>query len=339
MRQIGIAVVGCGQWGMNYVRVLTELPEPRPIVVCDRRPEQLSKAGTLFPGVRLCTNLEDALASHDIDAVVVGTNASEHYTVVRRCLRAGRHVLVEKPITTRVADAEDLVSTARARGLVLMVGHIFVFNAGVHRMKRYIERGEAGRIYYLYSRRTNLGPIRLDVNALWDLAPHDISIFNYLLESVPLWVSAVGSSVLGNGREDVGFISLGYPNNILGHAHLSWADPHKVRELVVVGSDKRIVFDDLNPQERVRVFEKGVKPLDDKSASYAEHQFFMRDGDIIIPKIEYSEPLKDQCRHFIECVQQGRVPLTDGRSGLDVVRVLEAAQCSLYQRGAPVGLA
>jgi predicted dehydrogenase len=338
MRHIGIAVVGCGQWGMNYVRVLSELPEPRPIVVCDRRPEQLSKAGTLFPGVRLCTTLEDALNAHDVDAVVVGTGASEHYAVVRRCLEAGRHVLVEKPITTRAAHAEELVRAARDRGLVLMVGHIFMYNAGVRCVKEYIACGQVGRIYYLYSRRTNLGPIRSDVNALWDLAPHDVSIFNYLLEDVPLWVSAVGSSVLGNGREDVGFVSLGYPNNVIGHAHLSWADPHKVRELVVVGSDRRIVFDDLNPQERVRVFEKGVKALDDTPAGYAEHQFFVRDGDIIIPKIEFSEPLKDQCQHFIACVQQGCTPLTDSQSGLDVVRVLEAVHRSLGQRGAPVAL-
>jgi predicted dehydrogenase len=195
-----------------------------------------------------------------------------------------------------------------------------------------------GRIYYLYAARTNLGPIRHDVNALWDLAPHDIAIFNYWLGRTPIWVSAVGTRVLHNSGEDVGFVTLGYPDNILGHIHVSWADPYKVREVVVVGSNERILFNDLNPLEPVRVFEKGVAVSDDEPASFGEHHLLMRDGAIISPKIEISEPLKNECRHFVECVTGGQRPLTDGQAGLEVVRVLEAITRSLAHHGEPVEL-
>jgi predicted dehydrogenase len=183
-----------------------------------------------------------------------------------------------------------------------------------------------------------MGPIRNDVNALWDLAPHDVSIFNYLLGSAPEWASAVGAKLLGSCREDVGFISLGYPSNILAHIHVSWADAYKVRELVVVGSDKRIVFNDIDQAERVRVFEKGVSIVEPEASSYGEFQFRMRDGDIISPRVEMSEPLKNQCSHFVECVQKGTRPLTDGLAGLNVVRVMEAITDSISQNGTPVEL-
>jgi predicted dehydrogenase len=234
-----------------------------------------------------------------------------------------------------------LINLAQSRGLILMVGHTFLYNPGVTKVKEYIGRGDLGRVYYLYARRTNLGPIRRDVNALWDLAPHDISIFNYLLDSVPEWASAVGAKVLRNCREDVGFISLGYPNDITAHIHVSWADPNKVREVVVVGSNKRIVFSDINTLEQVRVFEKGIAPVAAESeiSSYGEYQLQIRDGDIISPRIEVSEPLKNQCVHFLECVAQGSRPLTDGWAGQAVVRVMEAIDRSIERKGAPVDIA
>jgi predicted dehydrogenase len=254
------------------------------------------------------------------------------------CLRAGKHVLVEKPITTKGDEAIELIDFAQSRGLTLMVGHTFLYNPGIRKLKDYIQQGDLGRVYYLYARRTNLGPIRRDVNALWDLAPHDISIFNYLLHSTPKWVSAVGSRVLRNHREDVGFISLSYPNDIVGNIHVSWADPNKVREVVVVGSNRRITFNDVNILEQVRVFEKGVEPVATQSeiSNYGEYQLQIRDGDIISPRIEASEPLKNQCNHFLECVTQGSRPLTDGWGGYAVVRVMEAIDRSLALNGAPV---
>ena len=212
--QLGIAILGCGYWGINYVRVFRELSESRIVVVCDRRTERLQQVGRRFPGVELTTEVEDALRLGGVDAAVVCTEATAHYGVARSCLAAGKHVLVEKPLTTTVAEAEELMALAESKGVTLMVGHTFLYNAGIRKVKTYVEQAKAGRVYYLYARRTNLGPIREDVNALWDLAPHDVSIFNYLLDSVPDWVSAVGTKVLRNSREDVGFISLGYQDGI-----------------------------------------------------------------------------------------------------------------------------
>src|SRR5579864_4819331 len=240
-----IAVIGCGYWGMNYVRIFNELLESRLVAVCDERSERLLEIGWRFPGVQVSTQVDDIASRPDVDAVVVCTEATTHHEVTRRILSAGKHVLVEKPLTTTAADAQDLITLAEAKSAVLMVGHTFVFNAGIQRVKEFVQMGE-GRVYYLYARRTNLGPIRHDVNALWDLAPHDVAIFNYLLDSSPEWVSAVGGKVLRNCRHDVGFISLGYPGNIIAHVHVSWADPDKAREVVIVKSNKRVVFNDLN---------------------------------------------------------------------------------------------
>lgn len=271
-----------------------------------------------------------------VDAVVVCTAATSHYDLARSCLAAGKNVLIEKPITTTVSEAEELIALAKSERLTLMVGHTFLYNAGVRKVRELLDQTEVGHVYYLYSQRTNLGPIRQDVNALWDLAPHDISIFNYWMGASPEWVSAVGVKVLGNCREDVGFVSLGYPDGVVGHIHVSWADPNKVREAVVVGSDKRIVFNDLNTMERVRVYEKGVTPAAAEASSYGEYHFLMRDGDIISPRVEVSEPLKAQCRHFLECIAQAVLPFTDGKAGLEVVRVMTAIDRSIQNKGAPV---
>jgi predicted dehydrogenase len=332
---VGIAIVGCGYWGMNYVRIFNELLESRVVAVCDQSADRLKELSRRFPGVYLTTQIQDAASQPGVDAVVVCTEATTHYKVTRRLLLEGKHVLVEKPLTTTVADSEDLIDLAESKSATLMVGHTFVFNAGIQKVKEYVQKG-GGRVYYLYARRTNLGPIRRDVNALWDLAPHDIAIFNYLLDSVPEWVSAVGGKVLRNCRDDVGFISLGYPGNILGHIHVSWADPDKAREVVVVRSDQRIVFNDLNGLEQVRVFEKGVCTLDQEPLNYGELRFQIRDGDIVSPRIEASEPLKNQCRHFLECVRLGRRPISSGEAGRDVVRVLEAVNRSIECRGIQV---
>lgn len=333
--QVGIAVVGCGYWGGHYVRIFNELPDARVITVCDQRPDRLREIARRVSGIHLTTNLDEALSRPGVDAVVVCTEATSHYEMVRRALLAGKHVLVEKPLTTTSGDAEKLIALAESTSLTLAVGHTFVFNAGVQKVKEYVQNG-GGRVYYLYARRTNLGPIRRDVNALWDLAPHDIAIFNYLLERRPLWVSAVGGTVLGNCLHDVGFVSLGYPDNILAHVHVSWADPDKAREIVVVKNDKRIVFNDLNLVEPVRVFEKGVTPVEHDAFRYDELRFEIRDGDIISPRVELVEPLKSQCRHFLECVVHWKCPISGGVEGLDVVRVLEAINRSLEHKGIQV---
>ncbi len=335
---LGVAILGSGYWGINYVRVFSELPQARPVVVCDQREERLEEVARRFPHVRVTTQVDEALATEGVAAAIVCTPATTHHAIATRCLEAGKPILIEKPLAHNSEQARDLVALAQDKGVILMVGHTFVYNPAIRKMKEYIQRGELGRLYFLYSRRTNMGPIRQDVNALWDLAPHDISIFNYLLDSVPEWVSAVGSRVLRNGREDVGFVSLGYPSNVVAHIQVSWADAYKVREVVVVGSDKRIAFNELNPLERVRIFEKGVSPVESEAANYGEFNLRIRDGDIISPSVETSEPLKNECIHFIDCVTQRVQPLTDGWAGLDVVRVMEAIDQSVEQRGAPVEL-
>ena len=335
---LGVAVLGCGYWGINYVRIFSEMPEARVVMACDQRPERLQEVQRRFPGVDVTTDFEAILRNPGVEAIVVCSEATAHHNLCSLALTNGKHVLVEKPITTKSADANSLIALAESRDLTLMVGHTFLYNPGIAKVKDYLEHGQAGRIYYIYARRTNLGPIRRDVNALWDLAPHDVAICNYLLDSAPQWVSAVGAKVLRNCHEDVGFISLGYADGIVAHIHVSWADPNKAREVVVVGSQRRIVFNDLNGQEAVRVFEKGVAPMDSEPASYGEYRFSIRDGDITSPRIEISEPLKNQCRHFVECVTEGRRPRSGGPEGRDVVRVLEGVDRSLRRNGAPVKL-
>lgn len=334
--QMGVAILGCGYWGINYVRVFSELPETMVAVVCDARPERLAEVQRRFPGTPVTTEIDDALQRDDVTAVVVCTESTTHYDVTSRALRAGKHVLVEKPMTTVVEDGRKLIDLAEAQGVTLMVGHTFIYNTGIMKVKEYIAEHKVGQVYYLYARRTNLGPIRYDVNALWDLATHDISIFNYLLDEKPAWVSAVGSNILHNSREDVGFVAVGYPSGIIGHIHASWADPNKVREVVVVGNNMRILFDDVSSVERVRVFEKGVTPLGDEATNFAEYHLDIRDGDIISPKIPIAEPLKNQCLHFYDCIVNGKHPDTDGADGLAVVQTLTAIDRSMALRGAPV---
>jgi predicted dehydrogenase len=333
--QIRVAIIGCGYWGVNYVRVFSELPQAHVIAACDVRTERLKDINHRFPGVNVSTSEEEVLRRDDVEAVVIATPATTHFEIARAALSAGKHVLLEKPITTTVKQADVLISMAEEHNLTLMVGHTFLFNPGIRKVKEYIKRGEAGHLYYLYARRTNMGPIREDVSAVWDLAPHDISIFNYLLDSQPGWVSAVGANVLGNDHQDVAFITLSYPSEILANIHVSWADAYKVREVVAVGSEERIVFNDFIALERVRVFQKGVS-AEPEASTYGEFHFRMRDGDIISPRVEGSEPLKNECSHFLDSIRTGARPLSDGAVGREVVRVMEMIDRSIELHGAPV---
>jgi predicted dehydrogenase len=280
--------------------------------------------------------LDSVLQLEDLDAVVISTGAKTHFDLASQCIRHGKHVLIEKPLTTDSSDAARLIELADIHGVKLMVGHTFLYNPAVSTVKAHMSKEEMGEIYYLYSRRTNLGPIRQDVNALWDLAPHDISIFNHLLDAKPQWVSAVGVKALQTHREDVGFVSVGYSGSVVGHIHVSWADPNKVRELVDVGSNRRIVFDDLNIMEQIRIFEKGISPILPELSGLGGFQYQTRDGDIVSPHIDLSEPLKNQCWHFINCIATDQRPLTDGQAGLDVVRTMVAIDRSIERHGAPV---
>jgi predicted dehydrogenase len=334
-RPLGVGIIGCGYWGKNYVRVFNELPETKVVAICDRSEDRLHEIERRAPGIKLCTEIGAILEDERIEAVAICTEATSHFAVASQCLRAGRHVLIEKPITTSVPDARELGRIADARSLTLMVGHTFIYNSGIAAIESNL-RQENDRIYYLHARRTNLGPIRRDVNAVWDLATHDIAIFNYLLKKTPEWVSAVGARVLGNCRVDVGFICLGYAKGVVGHIHVSWADPNKCREVVVVCSDRRLVFNDLNAVEPVRIYEKGVSAVGDEPENFGEYQLKIREGAIISPAVEPSEPLKNQCRHFIECVHTGERPRTDVEDGVSVLATLEAIERSIQLQGTTI---
>ena len=331
-----VAVIGAGYWGTNYIRIFGEFGDARVVVVCDSRADRLDEVRRTLP-VRVTDDAAEAMTGPEVDAVAIVTDASTHRRLAGMALEAGKHVLVEKPVTTTSKDASELIDLAERRGRTLMVGHTFLYNPGVRAVKEYLAAGEVGEVYYLYSQRTSLGPIRSDVNAIWDLAPHDIAILNYLLDQTPAWVSAVGANPVCSGPEDVGFITLGYPGGIVGHIHVSWADPNKVRQVVVVGSEKRVVFNDMDSLEPVRVFEKGVKRVDDsKSARYGEHTLHLRDGAIMSPPIPALEPLKNQCGAFIHAIRGREAPVTDGAQGREVVRVLEAVDKSVERHGGPV---
>jgi predicted dehydrogenase len=331
-----IALVGLGYWGPNYARILSELPGAQLTAVCDQRAERLSMIEQRYGSVATCTTVDDLLARDDVDAVVIATPASTHEALVRTSLNRGRHVLVEKPMALHAAGCESLCELAEAAGRVLMVGYTFLYNAGIRKMKEVMAPDQFGQPYYLHATRTNLGPIRQDVNAAWDLAPHDIAIFNHLLDEQPLWASAIGTRVLKTNREDIAFATLGFKNDVIGNIHVSWADPNKVREVVAVGSRRRVVFDDLNNVERVRVFERGVSVGEASSDSFGEFKLLVRDGDIISPKVEPSEPLKNQCADFVNAILTKTPPLTGGRFGAGVVRTLAAIDASMKARGAAV---
>ena len=335
-QSVRVALLGFGYWGPNYARVLHELPQVDVKIVCDRSADRLAQARQRYPGVALCEDAGEALGRADIDAVVIATPASTHQALVDAALRRGLHVLVEKPMALEVAGCDGLCELAATSGRVLMVGYTFLYNAAIRKMKECMASDQFGQVYYLHATRTNLGPIRQDVNAAWDLAPHDVAIFNYLLDWQPQWASAIGTCALRTSRDDIVFATLGYPNNVVANIHVSWADPNKVREVVAVGSRRRVVFNDLNDIEPVRFFERGVSAPDTFVDSYGEFKLLVRDGDIVSPKVQPSEPLKNQCLEFVEAIRAARTPLTDGRFSCGITRAMAAIDASIRRKGAAV---
>lgn len=332
---IRVALTGCGHWGSNYLRILQFMEEAQVVSVCDREEAPLEKVRKQYPRLHITREFSSLLEDSKIDAVIIATPASTHYELVKQSLESGKHVLVEKPLALSVAEAQALVRLAQDQKRILMVGHTFLYNPAVRKMKEYIAKGTLGKIYYLQAIRTHLGLIRSDVSSVWDLAPHDVSIFSYLLEREPTKVSAVGVSHLKKNLQDVAFVNLFYDSNIIGNIHLSWVDSNKLRQVAVIGSKARILFDDLNPLERLRIFEKGIS-LDKPYESFGEFQLLLRDGDIISPKVEPEEPLRNVCLEFIHSIQTGQRPLADGTNGLEVVRTMCAIHQSMEQEGAPV---
>jgi predicted dehydrogenase len=278
----------------------------------------------------------EVLADSTVDAVAIATPARTHYELASAAIEAGKHVFIEKPLAMSVGEAAALIALAERQDVRLMVGHVFEYNPAVHFIRQAMQAGELGDIFYMYSRRVNLGRVQSDVNALWSIAPHDISIALYLLGGLPEAVSCQGASCLNGGVEDVIFLTLHFPGNLLCHIHVSWLDPSKVRELTVVGSRKMIVYDDVSAEGKVRIYDKGVYRKGDPI--YGEFQYRLHTGDILIPRIDMREPLQLECAHFVECIRSGRRPQTDGENGLRVVAVLEAGQRSLDMGGQKIPL-
>jgi predicted dehydrogenase len=341
-RMVRIAVIGAGQWGPNLIRHFDNRHTSRVAWVIDRDPDRLDQVRVRFPDIRLGEDPTTALDDPDVDAAVIATPTSTHFDLAIRAIERGKHVLVEKPITASIREGELLCEAAERQGVVLMVGHVFLYNAGVERVKRYLDDRALGRVYYISMVRTNLGPIRVDVNAAWDLASHDISIANYWLDSPPESVSAVGGTWVNSGLEDAVFATLRYPENVLVNLHVSWLNPRKARDITIVGEHKMITLDDLSLAEPIRIFDKGVADERVSPAfidSFASFRASVREGDITIPHVPLDEPLRAECEHFVTCVAEGTPPRTDGRLGLSVVSTLDALARSIENGGGavPVG--
>ena len=333
---IRVAVIGAGQWGPNLIRNLDNKNTSEVAWVVDRDPRRLEQVRTRFPDLGLSLEPADALKDESVDAAVIATPTVTHHSLVKAALQAGKHVLVEKPMTTDVAQAEELCALSAELGRTLMVGHVFIYNTAVRKVKEYLDSDHLGRVYYISMVRTNLGPIRMDVNAAWDLAAHDISMVNYWLQTEPLSASAVGGSWINTGIEDAVFATLRFPRGVLVNLHASWLNPRKVRDVTVVGEKRMITFDDMNLSEPIRIYDKRVSDERTTPAfvdSFASFRASIREGDVIIPKIALDEPLKAECDHFIECVTEGRPPVSGAAEGAAVVRALQAIAASAANAG------
>lgn len=322
-------MIGAGAWGRNHVRTFSGIKDCELSAVCDSRAAACDWVRASFPKVRTDQDVATILADPEIDGVVLAVPAPLHASLARDAILAGKHVLVEKPFTLKEAEATELLALPRRSGQVFMVGHLLLFHPVVIRLKQMIQSGELGEIRYIYSQRLNLGTVRQDENAWWSLAPHDISVLLHLFDEIPNRVVATGGGFLQEHVEDVVFTTLQFPSGRMAQIHVSWLDPHKVRQMVVVGSKKMAVFDDMAPSEKLRIYDKGANVGEniDDFASWITLRF----GDVVIPSIRMTEPLSEECRHFVHCIRTGESPLTSAESALPVVRVLEEANLQLLK--------
>jgi predicted dehydrogenase len=333
---IKVGLIGCGAWGKNLLRNFANLPGCVLLSCCDEDAKQLEKLSLSYPAVEFTSDSQEIIGNTNLDAVVIATPPASHFKLCKAAMLADKDVFVEKPLVLDTRQGEELVELAERKKRILMVGHIMEYHAATLKLKEYVDKGELGRIYYLYSTRVNLGKVRDIENALWSFAPHDISMILFLLDKSPASVTATGQCYLqkDKGVEDVVFLNMQFEDGTMAHVHVSWLDPHKERRLTVVGDKKMAVFDDTRSAEKIWIYDKGVDTKQDYS-TYGEY-LSLRFGDVLIPQIASTEPLKTECRHFIDCVQNRKAPRSDGRDGLRVSKVLDAAQRSLKMGGAPV---
>ncbi len=325
-----VAVVGCGYWGPNLIRNFYENDQVELIAVCDLDEKKLAKIGKRYPNVALETNFQSLLDDPALRAIAIATPVHTHYPLAKQALLAGKHVLVEKPMAMNTQQCEELIQIAASRNLTLMVDHTFVYHGAVRRIKQELDSGALGELLYFDSVRINLGLFQSDINVVWDLAPHDLSIMDYIIGKEPVSVHATGACHAGNGMEDIAYITVHFTDNVIAHFHVSWLSPVKVRQILVGGTQKMMVYDDLEPMEKLRIYDKGItvgQPKSDEER-YANLVGY-RVGDMMAPVLDLTEALKVEIAHFVDCALTGKTPLTDGKAGLRIVQILEAANESI----------
>jgi predicted dehydrogenase len=334
----GVAVIGLGYWGPLLVRNFHNLPGHPLRMCCDADPKQVAAIARAYPSIQTTTSPDAVFANPEISAVAIATPAHTHYELAKNALLAGKSVLVEKPLTTNSDDAAELIDLAKRQGLVLMVDHVYVFSPAVQKMRELIDSGDLGQLFFIDSVRINLGLFRRDVNVVWDLAPHDLSIIEYLVGRMPRSVATFGAVHATRDQEDVAYLNLDFGEGLIANIHVNWLSPVKIRHMLVAGSQRSIIFNDLYPEEPVRIYSAGVNVHHDDAEDRRRFQIEYRTGDVWAPHIPRSEPLQSVARHFLDCVEDGTTPLTDGAAGLRVVRILEAAQRSIKAQGGRITL-
>ena len=331
-----VAVIGAGYWGPNLIRNFLAADHVDGVVACDRVAERLAKMQKMFHGIETSENYAEVIARTDVDIVAIATPVSTHHEIAMAALLAGKHCFIEKPMTASVAEAEELIEIAERRNLKLFVDHTFIYTGAVRKMKEIITSGRLGEIYYFDSVRINLGLFQHDVNVIWDLAPHDLSIMDYLLEQRPVAVSAVGSCHVGNDLEDIAYLTLEFASNMIAHFHVNWLAPMKIRKTLIGGTKSMIVYDDTDASEKVKIYDKGIDVTTPEGVYDTLVQY--RTGDMLSPKLDQEEALSVGTRHFLDCILNDAKPLTDGEAGLNVVRILEASAISIKDRGRRIEL-
>ncbi len=324
---VNTGVIGLGYWGPNLLRNLYANKRRGKLVMCDSDPARLEKIRARYPDMSFTSDCQDLFNDSSLDAIVIATNVSSHYPLAKKALLAGKHVFVEKPFAASIAEAEELVELGKSRGLVTMVGHTFMFSPPVIKTKEIIDSGELGDIHFITSSRVNLGLHQKDVSVIWDLAPHDFSMLFYWLGEEPSGVSAFGHAYVLEDIPDVAFINLAFPSGAIGNVQVAWLAPSKLRRTVIVGSRKMLVYDDTEPIEKIKVYDKGVNIIEPES--FGEYQLTYRTGDIVSPKLPTGEPLAAEMEEFLSCIETGNNPKSSGEEGLAVVRALELADASL----------
>lgn len=333
---INVAVVGYGYWGPNLVRNFQETPDVTVASCCDMNKERLAQVKAKYPAIHTTTDYMEVLKNPEINAVIISTPVATHYDFARKALEYGKHVLLEKPATTSTAEAEKLVDLAEKMKRTLMVDHTFIYTGAVRKMKELVDQGDVGSLYYFDSVRINLGLVQRDVNVLWDLAPHDIAIMEYLVKEKPVSVCANGACHVGNGHENVAYLTVYFDSGLIAHFHNNWLSPVKVRTMLVGGSKKTIHYDDMEVSEKIKVYDRGVDVSTTEGVRDALISY--RLGDMWAPRLDQTEALRRMTGEFADCIKTGRCSLTDGVSGLNVVRILEASEMSIKHRGKEIRL-